>query len=1390
MLTRTLELRKTRRLGPPKQYQVVKPGDLSGLIRVSGLVAAPIEEGDNEEEELPTTSSNLPPFEPLVLWQDVNDPENKIEVIPELACKLRPHQREGVQFLFECTMGLRGFDGEGCILADDMGLGKTLMSITLLWTLLNQGFRKGESAVRKVVVACPTSLVGNWDNEIRKWVGDRCPTFAVKSDPKKMIKTYLQHRGKGVLIISYETQRLYSKMFENTLKPLHNNIGGNCCDLLICDEAHKLKNAESGLAKSLTLLPARKRILLSGTPMQNELTEFFNMVNFCNPNVLGTLSEFRKRYERPILAAREPDALESEISEANKLQKELSTIVNEFILKRGNILNAQHLPPKLVQFVCCRPTPLQLQLYETLLNSKEIRHIQEGKQTNTLNCIHYLSLICFDCNSHPKLVLDTYNRKIASNEPIDDDLRALVQALPPEKTSGHGMSSIAPKRPHDTKSGKPPSGQHNNSGLSGYVDPEQSGKMFTLFKMMQTMRILKPSERIVIVSNYTQTLDLIEFLCKQANWPFLRLDGTVSSTKRTKLVDEFNNPLSNSFAFLLSSKAGGCGINLIGANRLVLFDPDWNPASDKQAAGRIWREGQKRRCFIYRFMSTGTIEEKIIQRQLSKEGLADIVDDKEQVNCISTEELKQLFTIRAQETHSDTHDTLKCKRCTHMVNNKATKASKTKTLNSAQIEACLAFLEKFEENTLMESLSYQRREIKRALENGTGNLTEATLTNVLPFHDQIDKLKMLLQDQTFANLTAYSRKQREVFMAIEEQLQDARKNKLLPSNGSSLNNSNKENADGVPEETVEKIDCTLAEIFAPSFSIYSELIKQWTDLVPNLVSLVGVEEDASDKMDVCPDCNESGANRDSNSSGPSATFVEQVGCPEDTDINNWSHHCSVLTCDDDLLCSAFGDTEDAYISFVFGLEVNFSLLELREAQNREEVERKKAEQQQALLELNRRRQRLREGKPAESDQEGEGELDSASSVSEGRCDTSRKGKGGKKRKKQSDLSDVISLNDVNETEDEEVDELGGFLDALDRVDNRLIHKEAIIPDSPKQSVEAERKKNRAVKKSKHTTEDIAMNVEQPSCPDPNEGLIEEVIFKMMTEPDLFLHDDLIHMTKLQKKGKLDLSNFQALWKMMKKHNNNWRLVSAYNDTMDIFTRTAGLKATNYCSFTRLQDYFVGEQELLKFIFHQAMVRNLDTIADELQILISRYEHQCQNKSSAPSQTNTAFSSGVEDVVKPHDTTHTRIKKIPKKNKIFSDDEDEDEAPVVVESKIQKRRQVFASDDEDEDDHVVSNYKSPEDERPSAFDSLRKATTSVPILARSPEEVVYTYSQDEYFEEPDAGSFGNAAVDHHKDTQDTNMQDSQQSESNVRKMWVCAVCTLHNPRNKRKCVACG
>src|SRR5690606_6982514 len=168
----------------------------------------------------------------------------------------------------------------------------------------------------------------------------------------------------------------------------------------------------------------------------------------------------------------------------------------------------------------------------------------------------------------------------------------------------------------------------------------------------------------VLISNYTQTLDLFEKLCRTRNYGCLRLDGTMNVNKRQKLVDRFNDPNGPEFVFLLSSKAGGCGLNLIGANRLVLFDPDWNPAADQQALARVWRDGQKKDCFVYRFIGTGTIEEKIFQRQSHKLSLSScVVDEKEDVERHFTlDALRELFTYK-QNTRCETHDTFKCKRC-------------------------------------------------------------------------------------------------------------------------------------------------------------------------------------------------------------------------------------------------------------------------------------------------------------------------------------------------------------------------------------------------------------------------------------------------------------------------------------------------------------------------------------------------------------------------------------------------------------------------------------------------------------------------------------------------------------------------------------------------------
>ena len=895
-----------------KKLPILKPGGSKFVPLGTNFVAQADDlEDDDGAEDLPVT--HLPPFQPLVLWEDMEEADSKVrhkvEVVPELASKLRPHQREGVAFLFECTMGLRGFGGQGCILADDMGLGKTLMSITLLWTLMNQGLKHGESACRKVVVACPTSLVGNWDNEIRRWIGERCVTFPVKGDSKSTIRSFLNHRGKGVLIISYDQQRLNCKLFDPTKLRMGPGAAQTVCDLLICDEAHKLKNADSAIARSLNMLPARKRVLLSGTPMQNDLEEFFNMVNFCNPDVFGTVSEFKRKYERPILKSREPDASDAERTRAAVLQKQLSTIVNEFILKRGNILNAQHLPPKLVQYVCCRLTAEQEQMYDALIENKAINLIVAGKEEGTLSYIRNMIKIC----CHPKLIHEAYLEKCREGK--KDDVLERVARMYSDSLPAFAVRDNKNRRQDaNYRPGLVAGKAAGGVGHGDEVDPERSGKLLVLFRMMQTMRAEKKGDRIVIVSNYTSVLELIEAMCVAHKWPILRLDGSTSGVNRTKMVEQFNDPMTSCFAFLLSSKAGGCGINLIGGNRLVLFDADWNPANDKQAAGRIWREGQNKRCFIYRFMSTGSIEEKIIQRQLSKESLQNIVEDTESFAVIPQAELKNLFA-RQEGTPSDTHDTLRCKRCASVRCVEAREIiEQRRRLTPEQHVVCTEFLTNFTQVLCQAARNNGDREF--------------------PTED-LDSLAMQLANGQFNTLPEFSKRLRALFVALDREQAEGGDAAALPIN----------------------------------FSVNAEFIERWAHVVPKLTSLQakvvkeGVKHAKAAKtpVGVTGEADENDEVEDSDDG-----CVDQDGCPDDTDLKNWSHHVSVGTCDDDLLKRAMADDET--ISFVFGLEVNWDLLQAKEAAEQEEKDIRKEQQRLDLQELNE--QRDRERRKSDSKSEG------------------------------------------------------------------------------------------------------------------------------------------------------------------------------------------------------------------------------------------------------------------------------------------------------------------------------------------------------------------------------------------------------------------------------------
>ncbi|VFQ72531.1 unnamed protein product [Cuscuta campestris] len=608
-----------------------RPALIALTNRVNSLESA---EKDVFEDEV-----SLPPdIEPLVLWQpeeigDECSTSEPIAVEPLLVKFLRPHQREGVQFMFECVSGLLSSSNiNGCILADDMGLGKTLQSITLLYTLLRQGF-DGKAMVKKAIIVTPTSLVSNWEAEIKKWVGERVKLVALSESTREDVISGIHSFTSSssnlqVLIVSYETFRMHTSKFSNS----------SSCDLLICDEAHRLKNDQTLTNRALASLSCKRRILLSGTPMQNDLEEFYSMVNFTNPGVLGDAAYFRRYYEMPIVCGREPSATEEEKRLGTERSTELSTKVNQFILRRTNALLSNHLPPKIIEVICCKLTPLQAQLYSHFIHSKNVKRAitEETKRSKILAYITALKKLC----NHPKLIYDT----IKSGKPGTMGFEDSITLFPQEMFSGRSGSWTG------------------GDGL--WV--ELSGKMHVLARLLAQLRHTT-DDRIVLVSNYTQTLDLFAQLCRERRYPFVRLDGTTSITKRQKLVNEFNDPSKEGFAFLLSSKAGGCGLNLIGGNRLVLFDPDWNPANDKQAAARVWRDGQKKRVFVYRFLSSGTIEEKIYQRQISKEGLQQVIqqeqtDHEVQGSFLSAEDLRDLFTFH-DNARSEIHEKISCTRC-------------------------------------------------------------------------------------------------------------------------------------------------------------------------------------------------------------------------------------------------------------------------------------------------------------------------------------------------------------------------------------------------------------------------------------------------------------------------------------------------------------------------------------------------------------------------------------------------------------------------------------------------------------------------------------------------------------------------------------------------------
>uniref|UniRef100_A0A8C7SSZ6 Helicase ARIP4 n=1 Tax=Oncorhynchus mykiss TaxID=8022 RepID=A0A8C7SSZ6_ONCMY len=682
-------------------------------------------ESTNEEEERSEEASgahvndavNQPDALGRVLV-NLNHPAEEVDLFlsPQLARAVKPHQIGGVRFLYdnlvESLERSKRSSGFGCILAHSMGLGKTLQVISFIDILLKH------TQAHTVLAIVPVNTLQNWLAEFNLWVPS---SEALPADinpahfSPRIFKVHIlndEHkttasRAKvisdwsldgGVLLMGYEMYRLLSlkKSFvagrkkkskklqgpvvidldeenlqQELLKDIEKALSRPGPDVVICDEGHRIKNCHASTSQALKNIRTRRRVVLTGYPLQNNLIEYWCMVDFVRPDFLGTRQEFSNMFERPILNGQCVDSTPQDVRLMRYRSHVLHSLLEGFVQRRGHNVLRDQLPSKDEHVIMVRLSPLQRALYTEFMN-----RFREAGNSGWLS-LNPLRAFCVCCKiwNHPDVLYEALQKENLANEQ-DLDLDDI--------TNGHARC------PAPYQKGKTPEDPNSIGGLSLNALQEKANQVITYEWAKDIMSDYKPGllensakmvllfhlidesvrkgDKILVFSQSLSTLSVIEeFLAKRPilagsaregynqNWVrnhnYYRLDGSTSASERERLINQFNDP-SNTTAliFLLSTRAGCLGVNLIGANRVVVFDASWNPCHDAQAVCRVYRYGQKKPCHIYRLVCDFTLEKKIYDRQISKQGMSDrVVDDLNPVLSFTRREVESLLHFVEEE---------------------------------------------------------------------------------------------------------------------------------------------------------------------------------------------------------------------------------------------------------------------------------------------------------------------------------------------------------------------------------------------------------------------------------------------------------------------------------------------------------------------------------------------------------------------------------------------------------------------------------------------------------------------------------------------------------------------------------------------------------------------
>ncbi|GMF35385.1 unnamed protein product [Phytophthora fragariaefolia] len=440
---------------------------------------------------------------------------------------MKPYQLEGLNWMIRLhDSGVNG------ILADEMGLGKTLQSISLLAYL-----REARGIEGPHIIIVPKSTVGNWMRELKRW----CPSikafkFMGSKDERALQRETVVKQDFDALVLSYEVAIIEKAILQKIR-----------WKYLLIDEAHRVKNENSKLSRVVREFKVEHRLLITGTPLQNNLHELWALLNFLLPDVFSDAEDFDSWFN-----------VDEQEGQENVIKK-LHTILRPFLLRRLKTDVEHSLPPKIETKLYVGLSEMQREWYMRVLHrdATHLNAIGGSDRVRLLNILMQLRKVC----NHPYL--------FEGAEPG-----------PPYQEGPHLW--------------------------------ENCGKMTLLHKLLPKLQA--QGSRVLIFCQMTSMMDILEDYMRYFGHDYCRLDGSTKGEDRDNMMEDFNAPGSPKFCFLLSTRAGGLGINLATADIVILFDSDWNPQVDLQAMDRAHRIGQTKTVRVFRFITDGTVEEKIVER--------------------------------------------------------------------------------------------------------------------------------------------------------------------------------------------------------------------------------------------------------------------------------------------------------------------------------------------------------------------------------------------------------------------------------------------------------------------------------------------------------------------------------------------------------------------------------------------------------------------------------------------------------------------------------------------------------------------------------------------------------------------------------------------------------